>query len=250
MPIPKTERLKLTRTPDRRDAGIREKIALAAELNEQLRSGTGIAELSDLLRKVVRPILVDFNNVLVDNTSKYVPNMKALAPFAELQKIGTVVVLTAAGPWSAVHRALCRSGFWTSYVILITAKNFERYSDPVVYHYDPHFQKLIPEYIELARRHKLFKVPIGSDPTYESLFRGNVADKIVGIEFMQPDPIPLIDDYGGATRDNPGIFGVPVTPWYPAEQLRRHPSLAEKGKIITLADAVVTVRQYYQSLQE
>ena len=119
MPIPKTERLKLTRTPDRRDAGIREKIALASELNEHLRSGTGIAELSDLLRQVVRPILVDFNNVLVDNTSKYVPNMKALAPFAELQKIGTVVVLTAAGPWSAVHRALCRSGFWTSYVILI-----------------------------------------------------------------------------------------------------------------------------------
>ncbi len=212
--------------------------SISSELNELFRQGCDLVDASELLRQLPNPILVDFNNVLVNNEIPFIPNPDALAPFQELKKIGTVIVLTTADDWEAVYALLQKFGYWSDDVILIASPSYEELMKKF-----PQSQKVLQlqrEFVNLAKQHQLFNHPqmeYAADPDSEYFWRCAVADKRVAYAFMKPYLIPLIDDRRATTENNPGILGIKVTAWE-GEYFR----FEDPTK---LSDALEVVRKHY-----
>lgn len=213
--------------------------SLSSELNELFRQGCDLVDASELLRQLPNPILVDFNNVLVNNGDTIIPNPDALAPFQELKKIGTVIIITTSDSWEAVHALLQKFGYWSDDVILIASPSYEELMKKF-----PQSQKVLRlqrDFMDLAKQHQLFNHPQMEYLDIESdyLWRGAVADKKVAYTFMKPYLIPLIDNSRAATENNPGILGIKVTSWEGRYQFE-DPT--------TLSDALELVKKHYAQL--
>ncbi|MBU1033698.1 hypothetical protein KKI22_01980 [Patescibacteria group bacterium] len=213
--------------------------SLSSELNELFKQGCDLVDASELLRQLPNPILVDFNNVLVNNLIPFIPNPDALVPFQELKKIGTVIVLTTAGDWESVHELLQKFGYWSNDVILIASPSYKELIQEF-----PFSQKVLrlqKEFMNLAKKHQLFNhSQMESAENLESdyFWRCAVADKRVAYAFMKPYLIPLIDDSKHATKRNPGILGINVTPW--------EGEYSRLGDTTKLSDALEIVRKHYE----
>lgn len=223
---------------------------ISNRLNEAFKQGRSITEVAELLQQIHNPILLDFNNVLVNNEQPITPNPDALAPFQELKKVGTVIVLTTATNWEEVQKLLQEFGYWSDDLILINSPSYANLIDMCDEDlFDPETAKLITEYMALAQQHQLFSHPQmeGRDTESEFLWMGSAADKKVAFAFMKPYLIPLIDDLTCATTGNPGILGIQVTPWYaPSDSMFSPWLLAHPENQVKLSDALEVVKNHYK----
>ena len=131
--------------------------SLSSELNELFKQGCDLVDASGLLRQLPNPILVDFNNVLINNEIPFIPNPDALAPFQELKKLGTVIVLTTADDWEAVHALLQKFGYWSNDIILITSPSYEELMKN--FPFSQKVSQLQREFVNLAKQNQLFNHP-------------------------------------------------------------------------------------------
>lgn len=193
-------------------------IELATQLNNVFKKGDLLDQHKEILHNIDKPILVDFNNVLVNNCSELKPNPHAKEFIAELEQLGQVIVVTTASNWDLVHSELVKFDLWTDKMILITKKNF----------YIDYFQDDLDtaDYYGINQKDlALLKQRVTSSAP---------AHKRIGEIFNKEFDIPLIDDTGMATEDNPHIHGIHVEPWftekeYPFEEYEYTKSLIEKG---------------------
>lgn len=171
---------------------------LAIKLNVSFQSGDVLDKHNEILQKIDKPILVDFNNVLVNNSNELELNPQAKEFITELDKIGQIIIITTATDWNLVHETLVKFGLWTDKMILLTKRNFfPEYGDESDIEDD--CGAVMKDYfISLKKR----------------LVNGAPAYKNVGEVFGKDFDIPLIDDNFVATTDNPHIHGIHVEPWF------------------------------------
>lgn len=220
--------------------------SLAKQLNESFKNGLDIIDTTELLRKIEKPILIDFNNVLVNNSQPSIPNPSAIQPFNELEKIGNVVVLTTAGNWEKTHERLNEFHFWSNKTILIAAPNYVDVIDSGK-KMSPEHKKLISQFQSIAKENNFFGQQGIIDSESEIFWKGAGVNKQVAFAFMKPHLIPLIDDFPQATNNNPGIYGIQVIPWYSPGEFGYG---REKPKnSIKLSDAVKKVKKFYSNLK-
>jgi len=193
-------------------------IELATQLNNVFKKGDLLDQHKEILNNIDKPILVDFNNVLVNNCSELEPNPHAKEFIAELEQIGQVIVVTTASNWDLIHDELIKFDLWTNKMILITKKNY--YIDDFQDDLDTaDYYGLSQESWALLEQRVTNSAP---------------AHKKIGEAFSKDFDIPLIDDNYMATRDNPHIHGIHVIPWFTEEEDRfieykYIKSLIEKG---------------------
>ncbi len=201
---------------------------IALALNSEFSEGKSALYQHELLSKIPKPILVDFNCVLANNEFPIVGSPYAEDFLNELENIGNIVIVTAASGWDIVKEILESVNAWNNKRILMTqdtwqfAFGYGRYD---------HADRLRDKFI--AQRH---------DPkiTAES-FTNRLYSKKVAPLFMKDYDVPLIDDMWENTHDNPGIFGIQVKPYEPLVHYGYDGS--------TLHKALESVRNYYQRLK-
>lgn len=186
-----------------------------AGLNAAFAKGELIDVHKEELRKIEKPILVDFNNVLVSNHDPFPLNPAAPDFLKELRELGTVIVVTTARNWNGVHDELVKYGLWDDGTLLIVNGNYvlEYPADS----YTPDEFGITQEELDALGE------------------RGAAASKRIGGVFGKDFDIPLIDDTPLATRDNPGIFGINVEKWFDEnehyyETYRHYEDLAKRGE--------------------
>ncbi|MBU6389839.1 hypothetical protein KGQ71_04990, partial [Patescibacteria group bacterium] len=204
-------------------------------INRALKGGDTAYEIVDDIQKLPRPIVVDFNNVIINGCAPHQLNPDAPNFLEQLRQIGTVFIITGASSWDDVRSILHNLGVWSNDIVLMTQPTFEFISRE--HRDDPRGQKLRSEYLATARKQ-------GWDTQEEDLLRP-VGYKYVAPIFNQPFLIPIIDDAWQATDNNPGMLGVPVQCWEPNVP-RETLQLISEGRI-TLAEAVESVRNHYKN---
>lgn len=223
-----------------------EKITLANELNEAFRNGKAMSEMTNLLQKLEKPILVDFNDVLANNSRPIVGNPEALAPFQKLKKIGTPVIITTAKGWAGIKQILEEYAFWSDDVVLITREN---YSDDLEWSEfsSEENKKIRRDFEVIAEENGFFDKPRmdGITPGSNYIWSGATADKRVAPFFMKTFLIPLLDDFHGASVGNLGILPITVTPW-DYDKLQRGQEPSTHGT--AFSDAVDQVEAYYAAM--
>jgi len=192
---------------------------LAIKLNASFQSGEVLDKHKKILQKIDKPILVDFNNVLVNNSSELELNPKAKEFITELDKIGQIIVITTATDWNLVHEKLVKFDLWTDKMILLTKNIFyPEYEDDSEVENDYGINR--DDFFVLKKR-LMFSFP---------------AQKRVGEVFGKDFFIPLIDDNFVATTNNPYINGIHVEPWFTKGESKYEgyqylKDLIEKGEI-------------------
>ena len=193
----------------------KEKISIASRLNDRFKKDTCAYEVLEDIRSFSRPIAVDFNNVLASNMDPIVINPEAPAFLAHLRKIGDVFIVTTAQDWQAVHKILRGGEAWSSGQVLMTLPNWRfitQFED-----YNPKGVETRKSYLDLARS-------IGWDIKEQDLVTPPGYKPIAPI-FAKPWAIPLVDDSGLATHNNPGVLGIcvqsfePLRTWHESYQL-------------------------------
>lgn len=215
---------------------------LRKQLNTAFREGRRASELEvrKQLQQLEFPILVDFNNVLVNNKQPIIPNPDAPAFLEQLSKIGDVVVITTASSWERVWQILEEAGM-TRQVILMVSGNYQNSGDrsstqEVDYEaMDAYLAmieaqglseslrvKLAADEKELERYQDIFKIEDSEEAKRQadlsvcrSQFEGASANKRVAYLFGKAYVLPLLDDSQMATKNNPGIQGILVNRFEP-----------------------------------
>lgn len=213
----------------------------ADHLNRHFSHNGPAWQVLDDLRLFPRPIGVDFNNVIADNT--FLPmqlNPDAPEFLRQLRIIGNVFIVTAANNWKYLHDFMTAHEIWTPDIVLMTCPTYRFLSDQE--RNDPNGKRLREEYFSFANT-------LGFDCKYEELLSPPEYKRIAPL-FKKPWEIPLIDNKKAATTDNPGILGILVQEWKSEAFLggniayRKLLNDENRGKS-TLTHAVETVRQYY-----
>ncbi len=168
-------------------------ITLATQLNTAFKKEELIDQYKKTLQSIDKPILVDFNNVLVNDDYELEPNPYAKEFITELEKVGQVIVITKAENWDFVNKKLVEFGLWTNKMVLITKENF--YIDNLD---RSRYEISQEDFVLLEQRVK------NTAPEH----------KRVGETFGKDFDIPLIDDNVMATNNNPGIYGIHIEPWF------------------------------------
>lgn len=190
-----------------------------------------------LLRSFPRPILVDFNNVLV--SQREVPrqaNPKAATFLDNLRQVGNVFISTAYWDFELIRHSLKRFSLWRDDLVVMHAHTWKFLS----WDDEPKAQGLIREHMEIMQR-------AGRDYEFDEYFG---AFKPMAPLFGKPFDVPIVDDCPGVTEQNPGLLGICVEgfdgehdpildDWYP-----RPPGVPR----YTPEEAVSKVQSHYEGL--
>ncbi len=207
-----------------------EQTALIREINEAMASERNIweGEITDKLRQINNPVIVDFNNVLATNQQPLKPNPAAASFIEKVSTVGTVIVLTTAkhAGRSDIQQIISQLTVNPEKVILITSEN---------YFTDSPNDELIASRNQTIQN--FFNTPIGQESlsathTYGSKTKEEIlADEIATMPpaYKRVGPIfsngktavPIIDDTWDAVENNPGLKGFYVEKWprpeYPSD---------------------------------
>src|SRR5574337_473259 len=97
------------------------------KLNNQLSLGAFLWDTKwlNVLRTLPRPILTDFNGVLVNSKRPWVVNPQAAEAVNRLVNTGTLIVVTSASAdWELRKNALEDFGLWYPGMVLITEESY------------------------------------------------------------------------------------------------------------------------------
>lgn len=215
-----------------------EKRAVVEFLNAKFKEGTRADEVLDQLRRLKRPVLIDFNNVIADNERVLTLNPQAPEALSKLHASTDIIIVTTAENWEYVHTFLVENKLWTDDLILMVPNNYRFMSQHALdgginmsgQAEDQSAIKLITEYIEFRKNNGMNIEP--------EMFRGmNVSRKQLAPLFQKPYDIPIIDDGYDAVKDNPGMLGVPVRSF--------DPKRGRPYQDHTLKDAIDQTLEYY-----
>lgn len=208
----------------------KEKISITGKINDVLKKGVPAYEVLTEIRSYQKPIVVDFNNVLVSNLTPTVINPEASSFLAELRKIGDVFIVTTAEDWNSVYKILKNGNIWSSSQILMTIPNWRFITQHE--EWSPKGKELRKGYLELAKSQgrNIRERDLLKPPEY----------KTVAPVFNKSWEIPLIDDSDLATYKNPGMQGIHVRSFEPARTWYDN----QEGTL-TLSDAIQEVRKVY-----
>lgn len=206
-------------------------------VNRTFERGGEAHEVIDDLRMLPRPIAVDFNNVIANNTSPLALNPDARVFLQDLRKIGNVVIVTSASGWKAVQGFLQKHGLWSSDMVLMTGPTYEFLSQ--WQETNPKAKKLREEFLSMTQQ---MGWKYGEDDLIQA-----PAGKVVAPIFGKSFEVPIIDDSMFATRHNPGMLGINVQAWETNEEIQRMYATSNQGKP-SLAEAVEIVRKHYATI--
>lgn len=206
-------------------------------INRTFKRGGEAHEVIEDIRKLPRPIAVDFNNVIANNNSPLALNPDASAFLQGLRQIGNVVIVTSASGWEAVQGFLQEHGLWSKDMVLMTAPTYEFISQ---------WQEENPKAKELRKEFLVMAQQLGWQYEEDDLVQAP-AGKAVAPIFGKPFEVPIIDDSSFATRHNPGMLGINVQAWETNEEMQRMYERSNQGKP-TLAEAVELVRNHYSGI--
>jgi len=205
-------------------------------INEQLRKGGEIFEVIDHIQSLPRPIVVDFNNVLANNSEPLVVNPAAKEFIDKLLSIGTVIIVTTARDWEPNRKFLADNGLWNDHMVLI---NRDPLADITLSSFplNPETEKLVGKQVSILKG-------LGKKVEPEE-FKGASATKRISHVFGKSYNVPIVDDGYMAVIDNPGMFGVWVEKWNPEDSDR---SEVDGVKRYSLKDAAKIVEDYYKKI--
>lgn len=221
--------------------GQAEYLQRAASLNDAFRSGLPAydADVLSAIRSLHRPIVVDFNGILADSSEPLIVNPQAMDFLSRIRKVGDVVIVTTSSGWDGIQSFLDQNGLWTDDLILMVKENWrftQEYAgeDEEDNEYDVTY--LRDEFVEYRKK-------IGRPVDAEGFDRNNaLGAKHVAPIFNKPFDIPIIDDWNGATQDNPGMFGVLV------KEFGSHGIEVYEEDV--LSNSAKTVEEYYAGINE
>lgn len=202
--------------------------SLSGYLNRQFEQGRSALEVIDKLRLLSKPVLIDFNNVLVNNKKPLVVNPEASVFMDTVNLIGDPVVVTTATDWKGISETLRQFGLWSEKMILMSGNVWELMASPED---DPGVEGLIRDYFRDTSRELVDRY----------LHNSPLAQKRIAPLFGKKFDIPLIDDAHIATVNNPGILGLRVRYFEPGEA----PISAE---VLTILQAAEQAKQYYKDV--
>lgn len=102
-----------------------------AEINSKLKEMNTVIGLTDLFSQVPRPIVVDLNRVLANDSYPLEMNPQAPSFLSKLKRMGNIVIVTNAVNWNKVMGFLHDSKLWDDEFILITAPQFREFVGPL-----------------------------------------------------------------------------------------------------------------------
>lgn len=210
----------------------------ATYVNSELSKGKSAYRVLSLIRAFPQPIVVDFNNVIANNTDPLRLNPDAPEFLEELRKIGTVFIVTAAGSWTAVQEFLAENEVWSPVTVLLTKSNYRFMEEPEGHQEHHERSILIEDFLKRAKK-------LGWNLNEGDLVERKRVAPIFGKSFL----VPIIDDFYHTTHNNPGTLGIQVNYWEPnlTEDGRKWLDEQNRGTA-TLKEAVEMVRNHYSSL--
>lgn len=260
--------------PERQDALVSEDPNEQRErchaLNRWFREGGSAYETDALqeIRKAAFPILVDFNNVLVNNEDPIRINPAAQGFLESLSTIGDVFITTTARNWDAVATWLEKIDprIFDKAVLLVSRNYYPEKSSIELRYPGTALYAAITDYLVLVdgcRLHAQARIPerepeevvpsletdefddLPPEPPQDyrkyALLRA-AADKSLAPIFLKPWNIPLIDDY---PAEGVGIELLKVYPWPPEEK----PNALQDADRLIFAEVIARVREIRWGLE-
>lgn len=206
----------------------------ASWLNAELEGGACFwrEDITSAIRQFPNPILIDLDGTLVEQGNREKINPQAQEVLQRAERVGSVFIVTSG---LVTIDGLKRLGLASDRTVLIARQN---YPSP--------FEDLPPYALEQVGQYCAMREKQGV------YFRKNVFDlesprkKHMAPLFMQPYPIPLIDNSVYPIYLNPGIYGITARSW-PYSQVQRSYRFLPDYPISFqyLSDAAVAVEDFY-----
>jgi hypothetical protein len=155
---------------------------LVSLLNKSFENGASCCDFVEEISQFQKPIIVDFNNVLVNNCYPLVLNPDAPQFLKQIQSVGNVFIVTTAMDWTGVKTVMENFNIWNSEMILLTYPNYQE----LVAYQTPKSQDILKRYLSINKERM-------ERYTRED-FLGSPAEKRISPIFMKQFDVPLIDD--------------------------------------------------------
>ncbi len=138
---------------------------IAQIVNGEFRSGQDAYHVLPLIRALSRPVCVDLNNVLINNSDPVVANPEASRFLNILRSTGNVFIVTTADSWQYQHDHLQRFRLWHEDMILMTYPTWQFMHE----WHSSQKDELVDDYIRFM---SLFGVNFSSRDFFGSSFLG------------------------------------------------------------------------------
>lgn len=207
----------------------------AYRINTTFRNGGNALDVLRDIRRFPRPIAVDFNNVIANNSAPLELNPDAPGFLQDLRQIGNIFIATSSPDWVDMQRFLKKHNLWSNDTVLMTKPTYA-FIHPRSN--DPGAVRLRREFLNMAHG-------LGWNYTEDDLRRPD--SKVLAPIFAKPFLVPLIDDLKYETENNPGILGITVQTW--EGEAQQAGFINYNRNLPTLSDAVNLVRNHYASLE-
>lgn len=234
-----------------------EKAEQRKRLNSLFRDGCFAfePEMVKLLCQSEFPIVVDFNNVLVNNNLPLIANPEAKKFLDELSRLGEIFVVTTAGNWLVVWRRLEQFGL-AEKVVLMVRENYYRRSDEWGRNQRRLVDAFVNRVIELGLEEKfgLQETPVWKELRVKPqiarryLFGGSASSKCLAPIFQKSFAVPIIDDACDATLDNPGMLGFQAPYFEPRPNDWEAPEELNAGRQ-SLMEIAAAIKKYKDSIR-
>lgn len=208
-------------------------------------------EQLDLIRSLPNPILIDFNNVVVNTGRPWVPNPEAKKALRALTKTGTVFVMTdGERDWNLRQQALENFGLWHPGMVLLVGDNTViRWQASAM---GPIEGGKKGAAVEAAARDYLqfsqtFNRVFNEDELLPKPFMGQTLAPL----FKRPYDIPIITVRSLDQHDGAGMHVIPVRAFVGKNDYKIHfgsENLPEQTKEnFSLAQATTQIVEYYKN---
>lgn len=214
----------------------------ADKLNRRFQENTPAYCVLEDIRLFPRPILVDFNNVISNNSDPLRLNPESPNFLNVLRQIGNIFIVTSASGWKNVQGFMVESRIWHPDMVLMTSPIWEfiTMDDKG----NNAGETLRQDFLKRAKS-------LGWDCEKRDLYRPS-GYKCVAPIFDKPWELPFIDNDGAVTNSNPGILGIRVKEWISdeddfSEDYKEWLNEENESKK-SLREAADLVRDYYAKL--
>lgn len=207
---------------------------IAQIVNGEFQHGVEAYAILPFIRALPRPICVDLNNVLLNNSYPLTVNPEAHRALNTLRSVGNVCIVTTWDAWHDAHDALQKFHLWHENIILMTYPTWQFMHEL----HNAQKDKLVNDYIR-------FMSALEVDLSPED-FIGAPGSKHMAPLFKKPFQVPIIDDFIMATRYNPGMLGICVKIFEPYDEFIERDNTNPVR--VSLRDAADIVREHYSSL--
>ncbi len=194
----------------------------------------------ELLRTIPKPIVVDLNNVLINNDGPKVPNPEAKELLDRLRKVGTVVICTDATARDRIQKYLTDFGLWQDDIVLMAQQNYLIAGGEHDYKQkEDIIAQVVADFVDYSLEHEREF----NDDDFEPF--DIASGKRIAPIFKKLFDVPIIDDKGQNTQNNPGMIGFQSWIFEPTD-----PELETHGKEngLPLTEIAKRVEEYYKKI--